>query len=133
MSTPLGPHHCSACGDIHGGETVEAPEVAIARINREADVEIARIGRGEAKAITETQGETDIAVAEIHAAAGVEETEALAEAVVGSDSEEIPPVVVDAPADDIEPEVEASIAPADDIEEPSEPVERRSKSLSYWP
>jgi hypothetical protein len=40
-------------------------------------------------------------------------------------------VVVEAPAEDIEPEIEASIAPAEDA--PDEPPEAPARSHGYWP
>jgi hypothetical protein len=125
-----GAHFCSACGQVHGNEGRNV-EVQLAKINRDADIEIARIQRGETRTAMEIGAETDIAVAEIHATAGVAETEALAESIAGS-GEPDPPVIIDAPAQDIEPEVQASIEPRDD-DESGPPAEPKKSGLSYWP
>lgn len=114
-----GAHYCTGCGEMHGAEHRETPEVAIARINREADVRIAEIQRGEFQK-TELEAETEVAVAEIDAAAVVDEAtvkaEVLDEILTPPEPEPEPVVVV---ADETAPEEipdaeppEADAAPA---------------------
>jgi hypothetical protein len=132
MGLPLGPHYCTGCGEMHGGKPPENPEVAIARLQAERDIEVARINRGEFQK-TELEAETEIKVAEIEAGAEVATAEATAEtvaAVLGSsDGEEAPPVVIEAPPEEIGPE-EPSIEPAGGNSGPPEP---KKPKLSYWP
>jgi hypothetical protein len=122
MSEPMAPHHCTGCGDMHGGEHRENPEVAIARIQAERDVRVAELGRGEFNK-TELEAETEIAVAEIDAAAVVEEAtvkaEVLEEIITPAEPDPEPVVVVEdqsAPAetepDDAPPEIEPAAAPS---------------------
>jgi hypothetical protein len=122
MTEPvMAEHHCTGCGQVHGGSSHENPEVAIARINREADVRIAEIQRGEFQK-TELEAETEIAVAEIDAAAVVEESTVKAdvlEDILTPPEQEPEPVVVvsdetappaDMPADDEPPEIDTAPA-----------------------
>jgi hypothetical protein len=128
------PHYCTGCGDMHGGEARESPEVAIARINREADIKIARINAHQ----DQDWNETRVEVAEVEAAAEVESAVATAETVVAltgaagetPEAEEPPAVVVEAPAAETEIE-EPSIMPKDDSG--GEPPAPKSKGFSYWP
>jgi acyl-CoA reductase-like NAD-dependent aldehyde dehydrogenase len=116
--------YCTDCGNGHdctaeSRESAESDEVKIARINREADVAIAklaaRVQRDELATVEE--------VAEVEADAMVEAAVAEAE-VVGAAIEagiepEPEPVIIDAPEaiaedepDDAPPEVEGSEPPA---------------------
>jgi hypothetical protein len=133
MTDPaMGPHHCSACGQMHGGEGRDA-EVKIAKINADRDIEVARISRGEWQHNADVEAETEIAVTEMETAAGVQEAEALAGALSGTPAEP-EPVIVDVPAPDVEPEVGSSIQPRDDDESSDGPPPPEKKSsLSYWP
>jgi len=69
------PHYCTGCGQMHGGEARENPEVAIARIQAERDVKVAQLSRTE----TTTWAEADVATAEIAAEAQVDEAVVTAE------------------------------------------------------
>jgi hypothetical protein len=120
MTEPAMAHHCSACGDMHGGEHRENPEVAIARIQAERDVKVAELQRGEFDK-TELEAETEIAVAEIEAAADVEEAAVKAdvlEEILTPEPEPEPVVIVDdtsgspadMPADDEPPEIDTAPA-----------------------
>ena len=73
------PHFCTGtgCEALHGSGG-QNPDVQIAKINAERDVEVARIGRTE----TRTWAEADVAAAEVQAAAMVEATAIQAEAAV---------------------------------------------------
>lgn len=64
------PHHCSACGEIHGGSAADSEAVRIAKINADRDIEVARLARSEARQEIEAQVEqTEIeAAAEVDAA-----------------------------------------------------------------
>jgi hypothetical protein len=131
----LGPHHCSACGQIHGGEQRDSDAVRIAEIHRLEAVELARINRGEYEHAAELEAETMIEVAGIQAAAGVEETAALADGIASSGDAGDMPAIVDTPIPDAEPEVQASIEPRDDDQgdDGGPPDEPKSSGLSYWP
>jgi hypothetical protein len=111
----------------HGDAAVE-----IERIKAKRDIEVAKIGRGEYEHTAEVRAETDIAVAEIQAAAGVEETAALAEGI--ADSGEPPEIeITDVPIPDAEPEVQATIEPRDDeTDDGAPPPPAKSSSWSYW-
>lgn len=100
MSEPMAPHHCTGCGEMHGGEHRESPEVAIARIQAERDIRVAELGRGEFQQ-TELEAETEVKVAEIEAAAAVEESTVKAEVledILAPPEQEPEPVVVVDPA-----------------------------------
>ena len=125
-------HSCPDCGLAHGsaGEMPESDEVKIARLNKERDVEIARLQARQDKDWNETRVE----VAEIEAGAEVDAAVATAELVgdaieAGALEAEAEPgpdpvVVVDAP----EPEPEPDLAPPADVTPAPAP---RSKGL--WP
>ena len=108
-------HYCSACGEIHGGNSREADEVRIAKINAERDIEVARIQRSEAKAAMDAETEQTEIVAEAEVESAVAEaivtTTILAENDQPPEPESEPapePVIVEAP----EPEEEVP-APAE--------------------
>ena len=73
------PHFCTGtgCEALHGSGG-QNPDVQIAKINADRDIEVARIGRTE----TKTWAEADVAAAEVQAAAVVEATAIQAEAAV---------------------------------------------------
>ena len=125
----MGPHMCGTCGQLHGGDDDQAA-VKIAQIQADRDVQVAKIQRGEFQT-TELEAKTQIAVAEIEAAAGVAETEALADGIAASGDDTETPVIMDTPIPDAEPEVQDSIEPReeDDSGPPAEPKD----NWSYWP
>ncbi len=102
------PHYCSACGEIHGGGG-EPPEVKVARINADRDIEVARLARAEAR----QEIEAGVEQTEIAAGAAVEQTAIEAEAIIetGAPEPEAVPAEIEAPvvitAPDPEPEGEA--------------------------
>lgn len=132
--TAAGPHYCTGCGVVHGGDD-QAAAVKIAKIQADRDVEVARIQRGETQQVAQLGAETEIAVAEIGAVAGVEETAALAAGIAESGDAgagEIP-VMTDVPVPDAEPEVQSITAREDgDGDSVPPPAESRPR-LSYWP
>lgn len=67
-------HTCTDCGLLHDheGTPTANPEVEIARIQADRDVRVAELQRGEFNK-TELEAETEIKVAEIEAAAAVDE------------------------------------------------------------
>jgi hypothetical protein len=127
--------YCTDCGNGHdctaeSRESAESDEVKIARINRDADVAIAKLG-----ARTERDwNETRVEVAEIEADAAVEAAAAEAE-VVGAAIEagiepQPEPVIIDAPtaiaddqADDAPPPTEGSEPPA---------PKAKAAGLGFW-
>jgi hypothetical protein len=125
-------HACETCGLQHAatGERAESDAVAIARIETQRDIEVARLqGRQE-----RDWNETRVEVAEIEGAAEVATAEATAEVIgeviaaeAGAEAEppaEDPaPVVVTGPA---EPEEE--LAPPE-----TAPKESTPKKSSFWP
>jgi hypothetical protein len=131
-----GAHFCGTCGKIH--DDGQDAQVRIERIRADRDVRVAEIQRSETRAVVETGAETEVAVAEIGAAAGIEETAALAEGIAASgDSGDPPPAVMtDVPAPDAEPEVQSIAArddeTGDDIDAEASPDGAKGK-LSYWP
>lgn len=133
-SPQIGPHYCAACGQMHGAEH-DSDAVRIAEIERQKAVELAKISRGEYQHEAELGAETMVAVAEIQAGAGVEETAALAEGIASSGDSADVPAIIDTPIPDAEPEVQASIEPRDDDagDDGEPPDEPKSKGLSYWP
>lgn len=133
-SPPMGPHFCTGCGQWHGAEH-DSDAVRIAEIHRREAVELAKINRGEYQHEAELSAETMVAVAEIQAGAGVEETAALAEGIAASGDSTETPAIMDTPIPDAEPEVQASIEPRDDDagDDGEPPDEPKSKGLSYWP
>ena len=66
-------HECPQCGLEHGGVLREQtpPEVRIAEINKERDIELARIGRSETKTVAEIEAGAMVETAELDAAAAV--------------------------------------------------------------
>lgn len=123
----MGPHMCGTCGLLHDNDGDQA-KVKIAQINANRDVRVAEIQRGEFQT-TELEAETEIAIAEIQAGAGVAETEALADGIAQSGDSEDMPTILDTPIPDAEPEVQDSIEPRDDDGGP--PPEPKS-NWSYW-
>jgi hypothetical protein len=125
------PHWCTGpeC-PLHGSKGDAA--VKIARIEADRDIEVARISRGEYERTTEVRAETDIAVAEIQAAAGVEETAALAEGIADSGAEAPEIALTDVAIPDAEPEVQATIEPRDDDADDGMPAAPKSSGWSYW-
>jgi hypothetical protein len=130
----VGPHHCTGCGQIHGGED-QAAAVKIEEIRAKRDIEVARIGRGETREVSNTAAETEIAVAEIQAEAGIAETEALAAGIAdaGGGADDAMPVITDVPVPDAEPEVQDSIAPRDETPDDIPPPAPKRSGLTYWP
>lgn len=125
------PHYCTGCGEMHGVERQENPEVAIARINREADVRIAEIQRGEFQQ-TELEAETEVAVAEIEAAAQVDEATVKAEVldeILTPPEPEPDPVVVVADETAGEP---AEEPPAAEPPETAEPPVAEKRGNPWW-
>jgi hypothetical protein len=127
----MGSHYCAACGQIHGGERTDA-EVRIAKINADRDIEVARLQRSEYQHAVDVDAETAVAVTELQTEAGVLEAEALGDALGGGGGDESP-VIIDVPADDVEPEIQDSIEPRDDEDDGAPPAEAKSSGLSYWP
>ena len=136
MSEPL-PHYCSACGLPHGTSTGKSDEVRIAEIQRDKEIELAKIARGEIREIVQTGAETEIAVAEIEAAGDEAVSENIGEALAGGGGGEGEPVpiIVNEPAGESEPaEEEPSMTPRDEGENGSaEPEPAARKSHGYWP
>jgi hypothetical protein len=129
----MGAHYCTGCGQIHGTENQDA-QVRIAEIEANRAIEVARIERGEFQHNAEVNAETEIAVAEIQATAGVAETEALAEGIADAGGDAAVPAITDVAVPDAEPEVQASIEPRDDDGDDGVPPPAQPKnSLSYWP
>lgn len=114
-------HECSA--EIAADRT----DLAIARVQAERDIELARINAGAAKAIAETEAENSSE----HAEGVAEGMETALDAVSGSGDDEPPadPVVVQAEADE-EPEPE----PGPDNEPPvvEIPDPAPKSSGGYW-
>lgn len=133
-SGSVAPHFCTGCGKIHGAEQQDSL-VEIARLETNRDIEIARIQRGEMRHATELEAETDVAIAEIHAGAGVAEAEALAGGIAEAGADAETPAIMDTPIPDAEPEVQASIEPRDDEADDAgaPPDEPKSTGLKYWP
>jgi hypothetical protein len=130
----MGAHYCTGCGQIHGTESQDAA-VRIAEIEANRAIEVARIERGEFQHNAEISAETEIAVAEIQATAGVAETEALAEGIADAGGDDAVPLITDVAVPDAEPEVQASIEPRDDDAGGDDipPPAKSKSSLSYWP
>ena len=126
-------HQCTECGltHDHGGALPTDPAVEIARIQAERDMRIAELQRGELDK-TELEAETEIAVAEIEAAAGVEEATVKAEVlddILTPPEPEPEPVVVVEPEPEPEPEpLEAAPPPA---AEPAS-ITEQNKRAGYW-
>jgi len=80
-------HFCSACGQEH--TTGKSPEVRIAEINAQRDVEIARM---------EYRGDQEAAVLEAETAVTVTELETTADVAVAEETEP-PPAPAEDPAD----------------------------------
>jgi hypothetical protein len=133
-----GSHYCTGCGQVHGADD-QAAAVKIAKIQADRDIEVARIQRGETREVVEVNAETEIAVAEIGAAAGVEETAALAAGIAdaGNGAAPAPAVITDVPAPDAEPEVQSITARDDETDEDGDdsipPPASSGSKLRYWP
>ena len=128
--------YCPDCGNGHdctaeSRESAESDEVKIARINREADVAIAKLAARESR---ETNEHFE-AVAEIEAEAAIEtavaEAEIIGAAIKAGIEPEPEPIIIDAPeaiADDVDddapPEAEGS--------EPPGPAAKRTRGLGMW-
>jgi hypothetical protein len=122
------PHYCSACGEIHGGPAGKNPEVEIARIQAERDIEVAKLSRAETREVVEGA----IEQTEIESAAAVDEavvkTEVLEE-LAAPEPEPEPVVIVSNEAEgDPEPEPE----PEADLPEPGPPPEPAGKANVWW-
>ena len=127
----IGEHYCAACGEVHGGRGGKAPDVEIARIMADRDVEVARIARGETRQAVETGAETELAVAEVQAGADVAVAAEMAEGMAGAPAPEPDPLsLADGAIPDAAPEQEPpSIEPSPDSA-PAEPSKR--KNGGYW-
>lgn len=123
---------CPECGqDHHAGERQETAaldrEVEIARINRKADIEIARIQAGSVRA----EADADVDIAEVEAVSGVEAAEAVADALTEiaapPEPEPAPTIVVEPePEPEPEPEIEPEVMP------PPEKSERKGYGNSAF-
>lgn len=115
------PHYCSACGEIHGGTSTKNPEVEIARIQAERDIEVAKL----ANRATSELAEASIETTEIEAGAAVDEAVVRADVLteLAEPEPEPAPVTIvsaeggDAGADETVPEAEPPVA--DDTAAPS--------------
>lgn len=114
-------HHCSACGEMHGGPGGETEAVKIAKIEADRDIQVARIQRSEAR----QEIEADVEIAGIGAEAAVDA--AVAEAAV---LEEVlsPPEPVTEPEPEPEPEPEVIPEPEPAGEEVLSPPEHEVKA-----
>jgi len=122
------PHFCTGCGQQHGGHSGESDEVKIARINRDADVEIAKISRSEARQAIEAETEQTGIVADATVEAAVVEAEVLGD-IVAPDPEPVPVVVETDPGPESIPEPEPEPAP----EPPEiESAPEEEKSGGWW-
>lgn len=109
-------HYCTGCGEIHGGKSGTPPEVRIAEINAQRDVEVARLSRSETREVVEGE----LAAVELETEAQVEEAVVKAEVLeeIAAPEPEPEPVVIvsnetdqepaDVPAEAEPPEVEGS-------------------------
>lgn len=118
---------CANCAGAAEEQTSVDREVEITRINRKADIEIARIQAGAAK----TEAEAEVDIAEVEAAAGVEAAEAVADALTEIVA---PPEPEPAPAIVVEPEPapEPEPSPVDDIMPPPEKSEHKGYGNSAF-
>ena len=125
------PHHCSACGELHGGDR-ESDEVRIAKIQADRDIAVARMSRADSREYNESHE----AIARTEAAAAVEVAEIEAIADVAESS-----VKADVLEEIVAPEPEPESAPVivgdvpDDGDEPPAPPEVESSSKSsggFW-
>ena len=121
-------HECPQCGLEHGGVLREQtpPEVRIAEINKERDIELARIGRSEMKAVAGIEAEAMVETAELDAAAAVAVAEE-AGAPEAEPEEETQAVIVEGAPVEPEPEPEPTLEPRD---APIPKAERRH--TGYW-
>lgn len=111
----LGPHHCSACGQQHGGERPMVPEVEIARIHAERDIAIARMEYREATEAAVLEAETAVVLTELETESAVviaEETDMPGDQV----PEPGPPVMVAPPNDEPAEPAPADMAPPEVVE-----------------
>ena len=121
-------HECPQCGLEHGGVLREQtpPEVRIAEINKERDIELARIGRSEMKAVAGIEAGAMVETAELDAAAAV----AVAEEAGAPEAEpegENQAIIVEGPPVEAEPEPEPTLEPR------SEGLPRAEhKRSGYW-
>jgi hypothetical protein len=126
-------HICQDCGLLHDMPAApeESDEVKIARINREADVQIAKVAARQDRAELETAE----AIAETEAGAAVEvavaEAELLGAAIEGGIEEQPEPVIIDAPEAVAEEEPEDAPPPAAEGSEPPAPA-RKTIGLGAW-
>ena len=125
--------YCAECGtDHHAGErdnSGRSAEVRIAEINAKRDVEVARIQRGEARAVTETEAETAVAVTELETVAAVAVAEATDPPEPDSSEDGNQAIIVEGPpaepAEDAEPD---ALAPKE--EHLPDPAAKTSRG--YW-
>jgi hypothetical protein len=128
MAEGVIPHYCSACGELHGGSHGKNPEIEIAKINAERDIQVAKLARNEFKP-TEAELENRVELAEVEAGAQV----ATAEALGGGIAEAGPEVVVEAPSsEETEPEIDEIVAEEEPPEVTSSPTPREPKKTSWW-
>lgn len=127
--------YCEDCGNGHectaaGREPAESDEVKIARINREADVAIAKLGARQDRDWNETRVEVAGIEAEAEVAAAVAEAEVVGAAIEAGIEPQPEPVIIDAPEAIAEDAPEDAPPPA----EGSEPPAPKSKSagLGFW-
>jgi len=130
-------HTCADCGLVHdqlaaGGDAREAAEVAIARINADRDVQVAKIGARQERDWNESMTERT----EIEADASVEVAVAEAE-IIGpmlADADPAPvdsPVIVQAPDVDVSQEADPEELPP--VEgSPAPEVTERKRGLGMW-
>lgn len=126
--------YCADCGTGHECEAATEgrpdPGVEIARINREADVQIAKINARAAREELETVEE----VAEIQADAEVEsavaEAEVVAAAIEGGAVPPPEPIVIDAPVINDDGPGEDAPPPAEGSEPPA--PKHRATGLGMW-
>lgn len=125
------PHYCTGCGEVHGGGSGDSPDVKIAKINADRDIEVARIQRSEARQAIEAETEQTETIAAAEVEQTAIEAEAIAEAGIPEPEPEMPvieaPVVVQAPE---EPAGEVSAPPETETGPPVE-IKRPSMWSTY--
>lgn len=130
-------HVCESCGMLHDAPTsVESAEVAIARIQAEAQVKIAQLQARQDKDWNETRVET----AKIEAEASVDVAESEAEVIVAALTSEDTPVdeaAVDGPApvavvQDVDTTPEVPAPPAHEDAPEHHETRKTSRGLGLW-
>jgi len=123
-------HFCSACGQEH--ITGKSPEVRIAEINAERDVQIARMEYREAQQLAAVEAETAVVVTELETAAEVavaEETDPPAQDDGEDGNQAI--IVEGPPAEPAEEEPAPTLEPKEEHLPDGEPEHKRKVS-AYW-